>query len=348
MSHHLDRVRRAIEFGTPDAIPLEIVDVPGVYNAYHTLDPETVTLIPGTEDFDALWTCCYSWLHTDIGRTPEGEPLRRDQFGTTFRVPADGRSVYALLSHPLAGRETLAGYAFPDPDDADPSFERLGAAIRDRYPDRFVDGFVDAGLFLTTELLFGIQEFLLRVATDPDLVTEAYARAMEYYRCLIPKYRRAGAHMITVTEDIGGTSGLLIRPEVWRRRFKPITRRFIEAVHDAGLYAGLAIDGHSGEVLDDVRELGVDVFSVFDVHTTGLNTLREKLAGKVCVKAAVDMQRTLPGGTPAEVARDAEALVRAFSRPEGGFIAQVVRWHRPEFPAANVQASVRAFSRHRP
>jgi len=154
--------------------------------------------------------------------------------------------------------------------------------------------------------------------------------------------------MITVIEDIGGTSGLLIRPEVWRRRFKPITRRFIEAVHDAGLYAGLAIDGHSGEVLDDVRELGVDVFSVFDVHTTGLNTLREKLVGKVCVKAAVDMQRTLPGGTPAEVARDAEALVRAFSRPEGGFIAQVVRWHRPEFPAANVQASVRAFSRHRP
>jgi len=59
------------------------------------------------------------------------------------------------------------------------------------------------------------------------------------------------------------------------------------------------------------------------------------------------MQRTLPGGSPAEVEREAEALVQAFARPAGGFIAQIVRWHRPEFPAANVQASVRAFNRHR-
>jgi hypothetical protein len=196
-------------------------------------------------------------------------------------------------------------------------------------------------------LLFGIQEFLLRTASDPDLVVEAYERVMEYYRCLIPGYKRAGAHMITVIEDIGGTSGLLIRPELWRRRFRPITQRFIDAVHDAGLYAGLAIDGHSGDVLDDVVEMGVDVFSVFDIHTTGLATVREKLAGRVCVKAAIDMQRTLPSGTPAAVEQEAEALEQAFARPAGGFIVQVVRWHRPEFPAANVQASVRAFNRHR-
>lgn len=344
---HIERVRRAIEFRNPDEFPLEIVDVPGVYNAYHTLDPDTVELVPGTADFDALWTSCYTWFHEEIGRTPAGEPLKRDQFGTTFRTPADGRSVYALLSHPLAGRETLDGYEFPDPALADPYFERLGAVLRARYPDRFVDGFVDAGIFLTTELLFGIQEFLLRVASDPDLVTAAYERVMEYYRCLIPKYQRAGAHMITVIEDIGGTSGLLIRPELWRQRFKPITRRFIDAVHAAGLYAGLAIDGHSGDVLDDVLDLGVDVFSVFDIHTTGLATLRDRLAGKVCVKAAIDMQRTLPSGTPADVEQEAEALARAFATPAGGFIAQVVRWHRPEYPAANVQASVQAFNRLR-
>ena len=69
MSDHIDVVKRAIEFKKPDYLPMEIVDVPGVYNAYHTLDPESVEFIPGTENFDALWTNCYSWFHETVGQT---------------------------------------------------------------------------------------------------------------------------------------------------------------------------------------------------------------------------------------------------------------------------------------
>jgi len=347
MSEHIDRVRRAIEFQRPDALPMEIVDVPGVYNAYHTLDPETVRLVPGTETFDALWPCCYSWFHEVVGETPEGEPLKRDQFGTLLKTPAAPRSAYALLEHPLAGRDSLEGYAFPDPEATDPAYERLGRVIRERYPDRFVDGFVDAGIFLTTQLLLGMQEFLLKVASAPDFVTEVYDRVAAYYEALVPKYKRAGAHMITLIEDIGGTNSLVLNPETWRKRFKPITRRFLRTVHEHGLYAGLCIDGHSGDVLDDLLEMEVDVFTVFDVKTTGLDLLRRRLAGRLCVKACVDMQTTLASGSPEQVRRDAQDLVEAFATREGGFICQVVRWHRPEYPAANVQASVEAFNRYR-
>jgi hypothetical protein len=40
-------------------------------------------------------------------------------------------------------------------------------------------------------------------------------------------------------------------------------------------------------------------------------------------------------------------LLGAFHTPQGGFIAQVVRWHRPEYPAANVRASTPAFNGYR-
>ncbi len=153
--------------------------------------------------------------------------------------------------------------------------------------------------------------------------------------------------MITVIEDIGGTSSLVMRPDLWRTHFKPITERFFAAVHEAGMYVGLAIDGHSGDVLDDIAKMDVDVFTVFDIQQTGLETIRRKLAGKKCIKATVDMQHTLAGGTPQTVEDEARRLVEAFSTPRGGFIAQVVRWHRPEFPATNVEASVKAFNRYR-
>ena len=39
---HIEVARRAIEFRRPEYLPMEIIDVPHVYNAYHTLDPATV------------------------------------------------------------------------------------------------------------------------------------------------------------------------------------------------------------------------------------------------------------------------------------------------------------------
>jgi len=345
---HLDAVRRAIEFQKPDYLPMEIVDVPGIYNAYHTLDPETVRLVPGTEDFDALWPCCYSWLHEEVGRTPEGEVLKRDQFGVQVKVPKEENSAYVLLGHPLAGRPGLEGYEFPDPDAADPHLEKLGRTIRQRYPDRFVNAHIDAGIFLTTQFLFGIQEFYLRLAQEEDFVVEVYERVMEYYLALVPKFQRAGAHMITVVEDLGGPHSLVIRPEVWRRRFKPPLARFFRRVHQLGMYTGILIDGNSREILDDLPGMDIDVFTTVDIHTTGLDLVREKLRGRMCLKVSVDMQTTLPRGTPEDVEREADELVRALGSPEGGLMCMVLRWHRPEFPAPNVLASARAFNRYRP
>ncbi len=166
--------------------------MPGVYNAYHTRNPEEVKLIPSTEDFDALWTCCYSWQHKIIGQTEAGETLKQDQFGTRLKTPNDTNSAYVLLSHPLAGKTSLDGFNWPNPDDTDPAFDRLGEVIRTRYADRFVEGFIDAGIFLTAELLVGLEEFLYLLAAEPKFAVELYDRTEQYYRRLIPKYKRAG------------------------------------------------------------------------------------------------------------------------------------------------------------
>ena len=348
MSDHIDVVKRAIEFKKPDYLPMEIIDVPGIYNAYHTLDPATVELIPGTENFDALWPCCYTWSHQPIGKTPEGEILKQDQFGVRLKTPLDMNSTYALMSHPLAGKSSLDDYEFPDPEDANDRMDALGNTLRARYADRFVDAHVDAGIFLTTQCLFGIQEFFMTFAETPLFVTEVYERVMEYYRALLPKLKRAGAHMVTVIEDLGSREGLLIQPDLWRQYIKPITKRFIQHVHDQDMYAGLFIDGSSRQIMDDLLDMGIDCFTTVDIQSTGVDVIRDHLKGKICLRAAVDMQTTLPMGTPQDVANDARELVSSLNSPEGGLICQVVRWHRPKFPPDNVRASVDAFNTYRP
>jgi len=48
---HIKVVEKAIKFEKADYIPMELVDVPHIYNAYGTLNPEKVEFIPGTENF---------------------------------------------------------------------------------------------------------------------------------------------------------------------------------------------------------------------------------------------------------------------------------------------------------
>ncbi len=349
MPNHIETVKRAIEFRKPDYTPMQALDVPHIYNAYHTLDPKTVALIPGTENFDILWPCCYSWHHTVTGKTPAGETLKEDQFGVKLKTPLEENSAYVLLGHPLAGRDSLDGYEFPNPDDLDPSLEKLGDTIREKYPDRFINATIDAGIFLTTQFLFGMQEFLLQIAGNPLLVAETYARVAEYYKHVAVKFKQAGAHMITVFEDIGGdrAHGLLIKPGDWRKYFKPVLTDFYKFVHGQGMYTGILIDGNSSAVLDELGELGIDVFTVFDYQTTGLELIRHKLKGKICINASVDMQHTLPKETPAGIEAETDTLHEAFHSPDGGFMCTVVRWHRPTFPEEKVLASVRGFNKYR-
>jgi uroporphyrinogen decarboxylase len=110
---------------------------------------------------------------------------------------------------------------------------------------------------------------------------------------------------------------------------------------------GLLIDGNYGQILDDLPDMEIDVFTTVDVNMTGIELLKEKLKGKICLKATVDMQRTLPLGTPDEVEKEAQELVNNLNTPDGGFICEVVRWYRPSYRDENVLASVRAFNRFR-
>ena len=347
MSMHIETIKRAIEFKRPEYLPMETPHVPYIYNAYHTLDPVKINFITGTENFDSLWPLCYSWVHEEIGKTEKGESLRKDQFGTLLKIPNDLNSAYILLEHPLSGKDSLDDYKFPDPDDLDHWFDNFGTIIAERYSDRFLNAYIDAGIFLTTMMLTGTNEFYLKLATNLNFITEVYERATEYYKKIALKFKKAGAHMITVIEDLGQNTGLVMNPDTWRKNFKPILNNFYKFVHENGMYTSLCIDGDAKVIHEDILEMEVDMFFVPDVDTTGIQSLADNLKGKICLKAPVDMMGTLATGTPEQVEKAAIEIVESLNSKNGGFVCEVIKWYRPEYKEENVLASIKGFNRYR-
>jgi len=334
---HVERMARAIRFGSPDCLPLEVHDVPHLYDAYGTLDPASVALVPGTEEFDSL-RVTYHWTFTEAGTSNDGERLRRDEWGCLQRVPRSERTAYEVIEKPLADPRAIGGYRFPDPSVSDPFFERIARVIRERYADRFVCGYVDPGPLLVAFNLMGYEGLLTRLHDDLDQVRHVVSEIVRFQKGIVGRFVQAGAHMVSLIDEFAGTEGLMFAPGLWREHFAPLYGDLFRHIQGHGRIAGCLFDGDITAILDDFLALKPDVVEIMQPNLVGIERWGQALRGKVAAKASVDMMTTLAEGTPEECRAEARRLVQALHTPQGGFVGISLRWHRPEYPAENVQA----------
>jgi uroporphyrinogen-III decarboxylase len=348
MSSHTDRVRRAIEFGRPDMVPMDLVDVPFLYDAYGTRSPLDVQIPAGAESFDSAW-CTYHWTLRPTGTNQNGEILREDEWGCKQVVPADRGSAYSVIERPdLSSVDKVLSHPWPRPEGTDAFFEARQAIIRKHYPDRFINGFIDPGPLLVAFELLGYEGLMIRLMEEPHAVTEVLRRVVEYQKALIPRFRQMGAHMITIIDEIAGAAGLMFSPEIFRKDFVGLYEDLIAETHRNGMYASLLLDGNISAILPDLLKLDIDVHLLVQPHATGLDVLQECFHGRRAVKLAVDMVETMVTGSPADIAGEVDDYVRRFHTGRGGLIFQAFRWHRPEYDPLRVEAQITAMQRHRP
>lgn len=340
----IDVVRRALEFDSPPYIPLEIVEVPGIYDAYANLDPDQVEFLPGTENFDSL-QATYHWTLEELGTDENGERLRRDEWGCLQRIPADDKVAYAILEKPLEKDPDLSQYCFPDISCTDAFFNRMSEALA-RYRDRFICAYLDPGPFLIAFNLFGYDGLLMKLYDDVDMVKKVFEGIIPYQLKLLERWKEVGAHMVCYIDEFAGSSGMMFSPQLWREHFKSFYSQVFGRVHELGMYAGCLLDGDVSVILPDLRETGIDLLDVRQMNCMGMERVLAECEG-LCVKASIDMMTTLASGSPDDVRREAEQLVETFGRRNGGFMAITLKWHRPSYPEENVRASIEAFNQFR-
>ncbi len=346
-SRHVDRVRRAIEFDSPDLVPMDLVDVPYLYDAYGTRDPAGVTVPPGAESFDSAW-CTYHWTLRPLGVNERGEPLRADEWGCRQVVPREESTAYAILERPdLDTLEKVRAHPWPSPEATDAFFAGRRRVIERHWPDRFINGFLDPGPFLLAFELLGYEGLLVKLVEDPPVVLEVLRRIVDYQKALVPRFREMGAHMVTIIDEIAGTGGLMLSPDLFRREIIGYYRELLDEIHHHGLYTSLLLDGNITAILPDLMALPIDVQLFVQPHATGLEVLTDCFRGKRAVKLAVDMMETLVSGTERQIGEEVDRYVELFHTPRGGLIFQALRWHRPEYDPARVRAQVAAMNRHR-
>ncbi len=332
-----ERYLRTLRFEGPDRVPLMHHAVRGAFRAHgealealYAKYPSDVLLSPVSRGPFAFHDC-------PRGRWAGGEVTYDDWgCGWLWNTPD---YMGQTVSHPLSDWALLEDFRPPDPMAGDEGIRHMEEMVRQDGHRHFV--FVDGGeVFQRMFFLRGTENLLIDLLEDRPEVYALRDTVVAFTLKRIERWLETGmVDGVILRDDWGTQRSLMVRPDIWRRVFKPVYQRISEAVHAGGACASFHSDGVIQEILPDLVEIGYDELNP-QVHLMDIEALGKRFGGRVCIRADIDRQRTLPYGTPEEVSALVRRLFDAFGRFNGGYVG----WGEmsSDVPLANGEAMLKA------
>lgn len=262
--------------------------------------------------------------------------LVKGEFGDIWRMRDEMGNWGELVFSPIP-EPTLTGYTLPDPALAG-RFTHV-PELRARYPDRFFLVSL-GGLFERAwSLCGGFERYLFYVASEPQFVEELTEKLADYVCALVPQLAGMGIDGVRVGDDWGFQHHLMIRPEVWRRIFKPHYQRIFAAIHAHGFITAMHSCGNLTKILPDLIEIGLEVYHPLQPEAMDVAAVKRDFGRDITFWGGLGTQTTLPLGTPDAVRREVSDRIELFQR-DGGYILAPAGAISPETPVENVVAFI--------
>ncbi len=165
----------------------------------------------------------------------------------------------------------------------------------------------------------GIQEFLIRMITDPEFVHRAIdvyvTRSIAYLEAMLD----AGCDAVMTTDDYSGNMGPFMGPQRFREFILPGIVRQAEAVHKRGGYFIKHTDGNTWPILDALVEAKIDGWHGIQPRIgMDLGKLKERYGDKLCFFGGINCETLIDG--PAEKAREEVRYAIQHAAPGGGLV----------------------------
>ncbi len=331
--NHRDRVLTALSREAPDRCPMQIsctpefaarlkadmgLDRAGAHNPHgggNTYELERRL------DADMLLTSV-GWVNGYYQPGYEQVERYTDEWGVTWRTmeydTRYGKGRYTEpFGHPLADDAALDTYRPPDPHRPE-LYAETERTLRDFKDEYWIVGVTPTTIFESAWALRGLERLLTDLVQDPERAGRVLDLTFNYHLAVTQQLTRLGVDMIWLGDDVGGQNGMLLSPAMWRRVFKPRMATLISCLKDINPRVKIAYhsDGVIWPIVPDLIEIGVDILNPIQPASMGPARLKKEFGAKLCFWGSIDIQHTLPFGTPEAVR--AEVLNRLQTIGQGG------------------------------
>jgi len=269
-----------------------------------------------------------AWISYAVPRSEDG----RDEWGVTWESAEENWGSYPTV-HPIRSRD-IEDYPFPDP-----TWPGRFADVPDKcqkHKERFRvvmwRSVLERSCFLR-----GMDRLLMDIVEDRRFVEALFDRVMAFNLALIRQAVRLDVDGIMLGDDYGTQHGLMMSPGHWRALLKPRMAMLFRAIRDGGKVAVLHSDGDVSEIIRDLIEIGVQVLNPVQPECMNLPRIKREFGRGIVLYGGVSTQRTLPHGTPAQVAAEVRDTARMLGR-SGGCILAPAFGIQDDVPLENILA----------
>ena len=315
--------------------------------------PELGTVLPDEavlerlgSDARAVLDLFPSWIRERAKSRPEHSPFI-DDWGTGNLEIEPGKWYPGI--HPMADIKTVAEVeSYPWPDMDDPS--RV-AHVHAEAEALAADGrFAVIGCpwllfpFERAQAMQGMDKFLENMLLEPEFAQALLWKIEGLCKTLMGHFLDACGDtldMVKIGDDLGAQENLMISPASYREMLKPIHAdliAFIKTKTKARIF--FHSDGDIFDLVPDLVEIGVDILNPIQSgagRMSDLGLLKKTYGKNLTFCGAIDTQRILPYGTPAEVRAEVRRVIGILG-PGGGYMVSAVHTVMDEVPPENILA----------
>ena len=317
-----ERVVKAINFDTPDRIPI-------------------LNINKDQKDGDVLWYDLR--VYDDSNQEKKGwHKGNKSEWGYVWRTLDDG-TMGQPTEPVIYDFDNIEDYVFPEENEAlrfaeiDPFLEmsegyyRLAMLIATGFTTyTFIRGFENAML-----------DFGMR---DPQALI-LLKKIFEFEKKLMKCCKNHGFHGFHLGDDWGTQHGMMISAEMWDEIFAPLYKDQIEYAHELGLHIWFHSCGNFQAIIDRMHDLKVDVINIAQPNVVDYQSVGNHLKGKQCFLMPLSYQTTSISGTRQEILGEAQKMYDALGTRKGGFIGYTEEYYCMGMSESNFEACKEAFAR---
>jgi len=247
-----------------------------------------------------------------------------NEYGMRMR---QGDLYVEVVDYPLSKAETIAdieAYQFPDPD-APGRFTDAEALVKKYKNDFLVIGDIEVTVFSLAHQLAGMEKLLVDMMMETPYVSALFEACAQYQTQIGLRLIEKGVDAIWFGDDFGTQVSLLIPPETFREQLKPVYKRMIDRFKEAkpDIIPILHCDGAVAELLDDISEIGFEVFNPVQPGVPGHlpQDMKVNFGDKFAFWGAIDQQDLLPNGTAQQLEHDISEKISILGKGGGYMIS---------------------------
>jgi uroporphyrinogen decarboxylase len=155
-----------------------------------------------------------------------------------------------------------------------------------------------------------------------------------------------GIDGFALSDDWGGTAGLLMSPAHLRRFFLRPFAEIVRGIQAYGLPVMMHNDGNIWHVLDDLVNTGINGYHpVEKAAGMDLRKVKDRYGSRLCLIGNINNKQTMVSGTAEDVQLEALECLR-IGAPGGGYVLATNHSLHDDIPTSNIYAFIRTAKEH--